>query len=298
MIKKTYIYKKKFKYSIGDIAQNLMRTFAHKFDLPKEDIISLPNKDIDIDSLDPNKIYFQIVNVQPYFGSEDEDRTTLFEQNFNISQFISEIPMSKDGGKITEDDPSKLMKKKTVFKCSSAFPYITNRISVVSCVETLLSPIECAIEHLQQRVDQFKKELSCPTIRKNNLQSLLTGTLATTVNVGPMKFCDVFLNKSDYEPQFQQKLKEVMAQMLVISEVGLKENAKIISKEQLLFQAMLESKYQEISKMFKENYGVGIDWQKITQEMILRQKIAKEYNQVQERKLKYTSSTNSFHLHK
>ena len=178
--KKVYIYKKKFKYSIGDIAQSLMRTFAHKFNLPKEDIINLGNKEVDESSLDPNKIYFQIVSVQPYL-SDVEERITAFEQNFNLNLFISEIPFNKDGGKIDEDDPSKLMKRKTIFKLKQSFPYITNRIETESHEEIVLTPIECAIESLQQRVNQFRTEVFCASVRKNNLQALLTGTLATTV---------------------------------------------------------------------------------------------------------------------
>jgi hypothetical protein len=41
-----------------------------------------------------------------------------------------------------------------------------------------LSPIECAVEALQKRVNEFRTEVYCTPVRKNNLQSLLLGTVA------------------------------------------------------------------------------------------------------------------------
>jgi hypothetical protein len=84
------------------------------------------------------------VSVQPYLPDIDE-RTTPFEQNFNLAQFISEIPFNKNGGKIEEDDPSKLMKRKTIFTLKRAFPYITNRIEVESSQDVISLEIQIYI---------------------------------------------------------------------------------------------------------------------------------------------------------
>jgi len=233
--------------------------------MDKKDIISLKNEMADLSSLDPNKIYFQIISVQPYFErSELEDRVTAFEHNFNISQFISEIPLlNKEGKSVDENDLAKQYKKKTIFKVAKPFPYLTNRIEVTSLKEIVLSPIECSIESMQQRVASFRNEIHSNPVRKNNLQAILTGTLATTVHVGPLKFCEVFLNNANYDHELQLQLRETMAECLLLAKVGLRINAGIIGPEQLPFQEMLESKFQLAMKEFAEKYAGSLKWSKL-----------------------------------
>jgi len=262
---KMFIYKKKFKFPIGEIATQIQRQLAVRFSLdPKKDVISLKNENADLNALEPDKLYFQIVAVQPYLEPwELEERITPFEQNFDISKFISEIPLLSASGKsVGEDDVAKQSKKKTIYKVARAFPYLTNRIEVMSLKEIILSPIECAIESMQQRVNNIRNEVYSNPVRKNNLQALLTGTLATTVHVGPLKFCEVFLT-DEYDPTLQNQLRGIMAECLLLSKLGLQINASIIGPEQLPFQEMLESKYQTTSQIFQEKYAGSLKLSKV-----------------------------------
>jgi len=205
------------------------------------------------------------VAVHPYFkNAEEEERVTLFEHNFNIRQFISEVPFMSDGGKFDEDDVSRQQKRKTIFTVNRAFPYLTSRIPVIHSEDIILSPIECAIEMMQRRVDQFKSEVYCSPVRKNNLQALLTGTLATTVHVGPLKFCECFLESKEFEVHLQNQLRERMAEMLLLAKRALQINAAIISAKQLTLQEVLEEKFATIMQTFKDKYQGEINWTKIS----------------------------------
>jgi hypothetical protein len=53
-----------------------------------------------------------------------------------------------------------------------------------------------------------------------------------------MKFCEVFLTTNSYDPANQHKLREAMAELLLLSEYGVKLNKGIIGPEQVKFNAL------------------------------------------------------------
>jgi len=284
---KVFIYKKKFRLTIGNVAQTIQKQFASKTHLDPSAIISLPNKDVDVASLDPEKIYFQIVNVKPYLTEEElVHRITPFEQNFDLRHFISEVPFMSDGGKFNEDDVGRQQKRKTIYEITRAFPYLNNRIEVISSSVIILSPIECAIESMQERVNQFRSEVYCTPVRKNNLQALLTGTLATTVHAGPMKFCEVFLVGNEYPEEHQNKLRTLMAELFLLAKAALKINASLIGVEQANFQEMLEEKFRDTMDTFQQKYAMEFQWNKLSSSMQANEKKVRLEAVEFERKLK------------
>src|SRR5689334_4242144 len=69
-----------------------------------------------------------------------------------------------EGGKIVEEDVSKLHKKKTIYTSVHHFPYVSNRspvsqteevhlsnLSYLTFIQIIVSPLECAIESMQER---------------------------------------------------------------------------------------------------------------------------------------------------
>lgn len=137
-----------------------------------------------------------------------------------------------------------------------------------------MSPIECAIENIQQRCNQFRAEVRSTPYKKNNLQgktkqnsnsesnnsfskALLMGTVSPTVHSGPTKYCDVFLAPSfNCEPKLKEKLRECIAEMLILCQEAIEINANLIGPEQLHFHEMLEGKFNEFRSMFQDKYQV------------------------------------------
>eukprot|EP01117_Protostelium_nocturnum_P015724 TRINITY_DN611_c0_g1_i2.p1 TRINITY_DN611_c0_g1~~TRINITY_DN611_c0_g1_i2.p1 ORF type:complete len:1956 (-),score=658.81 TRINITY_DN611_c0_g1_i2:97-5964(-) len=285
---RSFIYKKKYKFTIGDIAQSIIKQLAHKTKLDTSNIVSLPNKEVDPETLDSQKIYFQIVAVKPYFSAEDlASRSSLFAQNFNISKFLSEIPFMKGGGKFNEDDVGKQQKRKTIYHLERAFPYLNNRIPIKHTEEIILEPIECAIESMQERANQFRAEVYATPPRKNVLQALLTGTLATTVHAGPMKFCEVFLGEEqqEYPEKLKDQLREVMGEVLLLAKVGLEINEGIIGPEQIPFHDMLQDKFGSTMDVFQTKYKGASVWQKVSQSIEVQEKQARQQAKVKQDKL-------------
>eukprot|EP01118_Nematostelium_gracile_P006071 TRINITY_DN1944_c0_g1_i1.p2 TRINITY_DN1944_c0_g1~~TRINITY_DN1944_c0_g1_i1.p2 ORF type:complete len:241 (-),score=78.45 TRINITY_DN1944_c0_g1_i1:951-1673(-) len=230
-------------------------------------------------NLSPDKIYFQIVSVQPYFKDpNDPNRVTNFEGNFNIRQFISEVPFMSDGRKMDEDDIAHQQKKKTIFTAEKAFPSITSRIPVIHSEHIILTPIQCAIEMIQRRVEKFRSEVNSNPPRRNNLQAILQGTLATTVHVGPLKFCEVFLTNAheNFPPEEQTELRERMAEMLLFAERALALNSSIIvNTNQLPLQEVLEEKYNNILTTWTEKYQGDTDMSALRKKVFNKDKATK-----------------------
>jgi len=123
-------------------------------------------------------------------------------------------------------------------------------------------------------------------VRKKNLQALLTGTLATTVHVGPLRFCEVFLKDNTYPSEQQQQLKEVMGEMLLLAKVGVQINAGLISSEQVPFQEMLEDKLQSAMTFFQQHFAGSLRWNEISSTIEEKAKLLQQQANDLERKLK------------
>ncbi|PRP79944.1 hypothetical protein PROFUN_05920 [Planoprotostelium fungivorum] len=287
-----YVYKKKYRFTIGNIAQSLIKQLSVKTKVDAANIISLTNRDVDIDSLDPEKIHFQIVAIKPYLdAAELKERDSLSAQNFNICRFLSEIPFMTGGGKFNEDDVGRQQKKKTIYYIDRSFPYLNNRLPIVRQEDIILLPVECAIESMTERAEQFRTEIYSDPPSKNKLQSLLTGTLATTVHVGPMKFCEVFLGEGTVASEdHQNNLREIMGEVLLLAKSGLEINSRIITSEQIPFHNMLDDKYQVIMNTFVSRYDGNSVLKKALVHIQAQEKRAKQLAKEKQERLVVTTT--------
>jgi len=97
------------------------------------------------------------------------------------------------------DDLSKQQKKKTIFTVELTFPYVKNRLEIVSKLDVIISPIENAIEIIQDRVLKLRAELQCNPPKLNSLHQVIQGSVVPMVNAGPLHVCEVFLkDPGDY----------------------------------------------------------------------------------------------------
>lgn len=146
--------------------------------------------------------------------------------------FIFETPYTT-GPKLQTDDLSKQQKKKTLFTTELAFPYLKNRLEIVAKREVIISPIENAIELIEDRVAKLRTELETNPPRLNSLHQVIQGsvvpsaypprvfsvcsamfflflfrmylyrykshTTRAVVNAGPLHVCEVFLSRTQGE---------------------------------------------------------------------------------------------------
>ncbi|PRP73117.1 hypothetical protein PROFUN_16974, partial [Planoprotostelium fungivorum] len=126
---------------------------------------------------------------------------------------------------------------------------------------------------------------------KNKLQSLLTGTLATTVHVGPMKFCEVFLGEGTVASEdHQNNLREIMGEVLLLAKSGLEINSRIITSEQIPFHNMLDDKYQVIMNTFVSRYDGNSVLKKALVHIQAQEKRAKQLAKEKQERLVVTTT--------
>ncbi|EFA83784.1 DOCK family protein [Heterostelium album PN500] len=252
---KEYIYKKPADCLLKHIQTQIREHLFEKFGKSDESVVLLPNTPFDRASLDNDKLYFQIITVEPYIelsqlqlpAADPLANGSQFDQYFGVSQFISETAYSHEG-KAIQEDLSKQLKKKTIFSVDPAsFPYLKNRIDVTSKREIILSPIENAIELIKGRIVKLIEQLQTPSPRINLLQQVIQGSVFPMVNEGPLKICEVFLSKSNssqYNSEHVDQLKKAMERFIHYCGWTIKLNKGLISPQHQDFQNMVEKQFE------------------------------------------------------
>lgn len=80
-----------------------------------------------------------------------------------------------------------------IFAAEYSFPYVLKRVPVKHKQAIELTPIEVAIDEMQNRVAELE-EVVMPPIDVKKLQLRLQGSVAVTVNAGPLAYALVFLD--------------------------------------------------------------------------------------------------------
>lgn len=166
-----------------------------------------------MNSLDPKLAYIQLTHVIPFFTKDELDqRLNEFEQNHDVDTFMYETPFTMSGtahGTVDKQWKRKTMIKSKsntksilsemieihvfVFAASYSFPYVLKRIPVSTREIIELSPIEVAIDEMQTKVSELE-EVILPPADVKKLQLRLQGSIAVTVNAGPLAYAKAFLD--------------------------------------------------------------------------------------------------------
>ncbi|XP_062854998.1 dedicator of cytokinesis protein 8 [Trichomycterus rosablanca] len=205
---------------------------------------------VDRNKLNPNKAYIQITYVEPYFDDyEMKDRMTNFEKNFNLRRFMYTTPFTKSGrprGELNEQ-----YKRKTILTTQHAFPYMKTRINVIQKEEFDLTPIEVAIEDMQNKT----RELAIATHKEKPdpkmLQMVLQGSVTATVNQGPLEVAQVFLNEIPADPKLYRhhnKLRLCFKEFILRCGEAVEKNKLLITPEQREYQQELKKNYNKLKE--------------------------------------------------
>lgn len=203
---------------------------------------------VDRNKLNPNKAYIQITFVEPYFDDyEMKDRMTNFEKNFNLRRFMYTTPFTKSGrprGELNEQ-----YKRKTILTTQHAFPYVKTRINVIQKEEFDLTPIEVAIEDMQNKT----RELAIATHKEKPdpkmLQMVLQGSVTATVNQGPLEVAQVFLNEIPADPKLYRhhnKLRLCFKEFILRCGEAVEKNRHLITPDQREYQQELKKNYNKL----------------------------------------------------
>eukprot|EP00339_Tiarina_fusa_P001603 CAMPEP_0116997064 /NCGR_PEP_ID=MMETSP0472-20121206/641_1 /TAXON_ID=693140 ORGANISM="Tiarina fusus, Strain LIS" /NCGR_SAMPLE_ID=MMETSP0472 /ASSEMBLY_ACC=CAM_ASM_000603 /LENGTH=540 /DNA_ID=CAMNT_0004695853 /DNA_START=147 /DNA_END=1769 /DNA_ORIENTATION=+ len=248
-----FIYRMEAKENLMTVQQYLKNIISKTYGADEEKIEVLGNqKPIDKETLDEKTFYLQVASVTPY--KEDvEEKLSPFQLHFNVDKFLFESSIGKG------DQQSK---KKTIFHVVHSFPYINSRLEITKTEEIILTPLESAIDLIEDRVGKFKAELNVDShhdVRINQLQQLLQGSVVPMVHEGPLKICETYLSKGerDKHPADQiEKLDVAMSEFIKLCGFGVKLVNQVIELRHLTeyeqFQEMIEKHYKIMREKLKQ----------------------------------------------
>jgi len=245
---KEFIYKESAAVRLADISNNLTEQFGRKFG--RERIVLLPNKPVERETLDKDKLYIQIVETAEYLDPDElQTRVTPFERVFNINRFYFETPFVMEGKKMGNMEDQ--YKRKTVLTTELPFPCLRKRVPIIDKKEYILTPIETSIDLLNSRVQALHHEVSSASPNSKTLQIVLQGSVLPQVNAGPLEICRVFLspeNALKYPQPLVQKLQGIMREFITACDQALALNNNLIGAEQLAFQESLTQGFAELQQ--------------------------------------------------
>nr|XP_022345904.1 dedicator of cytokinesis protein 9-like isoform X4 [Crassostrea virginica] len=254
---KEYIYKEPKVTSLAEICERLKTMYSEKYGKDIVKLIMDSNK-VNPAELDQKFAYIQVTHVTPYFEEKElQKRITEFERNNNIKRFMFETPFTKAGknrGEIHEQ-----FKRRTVLITSHSFPYMKKRIEIVKKTDSVLHPIEVAIDEMQSKVVDIREvvNLSRPDLKK--LQLKLQGSVSAQVNAGPLAYAQAFLMKEKimkFPLDKTDTLKAIFKDFVYVCSDALELNGTLITTEQKEYHESLSAGFQDIvdklSDMFDE----------------------------------------------
>ncbi|XP_067624519.1 dedicator of cytokinesis protein 9 isoform X2 [Eurosta solidaginis] len=250
-----YVYKEPKLTSLSEISERLLKQYKEKFgaDVVKMIMDSSP---VNPNTLDPKLAYIQVTHVIPFFSKEELDqRLNEFEQNHDVDTFMYETPFTKSGtarGSVEEQ-----WKRKTVIKTNYSFPYVLKRIPVKTREIIELSPIEVAIDEMQTKVSELE-EVILPPADVKKLQLRLQGSVAVTVNAGPLAYAQAFLDPKivgNFSIDRVEDLKDIFRDFVKVCNTALQLNARMISSDQVEYHSALTENYRKLCQALSELLG-------------------------------------------
>jgi len=245
--RKEFIYKKHAAYTLPLMKSSLETTFGAKYGSDLE--ILFTNTVVDEASLDSSKFYIQLAGVFPHLSTEKaSSHTTMYDQNFNINQFLFESA-------VHSDDMAQQSKKKTIFTTVCAFPFIESRIEVAQVREIILTPLQNAIELIRTQTGKLYRILSQAQDVKaiNTVQQTLQGSVLPMVNPGPLKVCEIFLNPQAISAQsFGPDHERDVGKLIVALRDFITKCGFAIHLNESLCRQVKDEKYAPFNRMLKE----------------------------------------------
>ncbi|XP_061518026.1 dedicator of cytokinesis protein 9 isoform X4 [Anopheles gambiae] len=252
-----YIYKEPKVTSLSEISERLDKQYRDKFGADNVKILK-DSAPVDQSTLDPKIAYIQVTHVTPYFCKDElEMRPTEFEQNHDVDTFMYETPFTPSGAAhgTVEDQ----WKRRTILTTLHSFPYVLKRIPVRDRQSLELSPIEVAIDEMQTKVAELEEIVMGP-IDLKKLQLRLQGSVAVTVNAGPLAYASAFLDPAKvstkkYPLDKVEDLKEVFRDFIKICYTVLQINANLISSDQREYHNALKENYENLCSALSDLLG-------------------------------------------
>ncbi len=207
-----FIYKTPKLFKLFKMTERLKKTYINA-----EIITSSTDKS----TLDDSKRYIQVTGVKPVI--DRTCRSSKFEESLNLTQFYFENAFAKNK-KVSAAGPSEIFKRRVVFTVGGSFPNVVSRLPIVKEEESILTPIEAAIDNIQNQIHKLEQVLEASFTDAQELQLILQGSVRAGVNGGPQDIVTTFLdenNRSQFNARHVQILDDLCHYFLYLCEQAL-----------------------------------------------------------------------------
>ncbi|RDD36831.1 Dedicator of cytokinesis protein 6 [Trichoplax sp. H2] len=247
-----YIYKEPPFTRLSEVSLRVQSLYNEK--LGSGDIVEIvgDSNTVDREKLNPEKGYIQVTFVEPYFEEfELKSRRSHFQKNYNLRRFMFAIPFTQSGK--AHGDLQHQYKRRVMLITSHAFPYLKSRISVVDREETVITPIEVAIQDMQRKTRELTAALYQNPLSPKLLQMLIQGSIGTTVHQGPLEIATVFLGgkQVQWDISCVTKLQLSFKEFTKRCEECVQKNKTLITPEQSDYQKEMERSLKEFKQRLK-----------------------------------------------
>lgn len=141
-----------------------------------------------------------------------------------------------------------------------SFPYVLTRIPVKTRKAIEIGPVEVAIDEIKNRIADLE-EVVLPPIDIKKLQLRLQGSVAVTVNAGPLAYANAFLDSATNKkyPQIKvDELKDVYRDFMRVCYIALQINERHIQLDQRDYHTVLKENYlnlcNSLSSLMNESF--------------------------------------------
>eukprot|EP00009_Paramoeba_aestuarina_P004974 CAMPEP_0201516646 /NCGR_PEP_ID=MMETSP0161_2-20130828/7930_1 /ASSEMBLY_ACC=CAM_ASM_000251 /TAXON_ID=180227 /ORGANISM="Neoparamoeba aestuarina, Strain SoJaBio B1-5/56/2" /LENGTH=517 /DNA_ID=CAMNT_0047913863 /DNA_START=440 /DNA_END=1993 /DNA_ORIENTATION=+ len=247
----SFIYKEQGFVRLSDLSTRLSEQFGSLFGASNVQVLSNSWKG-KVGELDPEKVYFQLASVLPYFTPEELlQRPSPFERATNLQKFIFETPYSADPEvKLSKAGTKELGKIKTILTTEHPFPFVLKRVKIVTKEDQKLTPIETNIEIMKDRIQKLNLECDAEIPNAKTLQIVLQGSVLLQVNAGPTEICRVFCGQDseNEDPGLRTFMKKLFREFLDGCARALEVNSAIIGRDQLEFHQELMKGFERVKQ--------------------------------------------------
>ncbi|PVD30241.1 hypothetical protein C0Q70_09503 [Pomacea canaliculata] len=219
--------------------RNLSKILLMKtLDPPSEEILSSRKQYLQINSVTP------VMNLRPHFEGKAISSQILSYyrvnevQHFTYSRRIDE----------SVSDVTKMWLERTNMTTTYPLPGIVGWYPVMSTETVPVSPIEYAIENVEEKNKQLASAIEQhhhnPNLDIKNLGMLLNGSVDPAVQGGFANFKDFYIGV-DYKPEDQERLKALTVEQKA-------------SEDLKPFHSHLEQRFSQMCNKMEQEYGIRV----------------------------------------
>lgn len=253
-----YVYKTPLLTRLGEVKERLENINRARYGADKIEVWPR-NEPIPVDKQVAGKGWIQITNVRPYFDEEElqTNRVTYYEQSTDINRFIYETAFTKleNDGKAQRHAESLAdqWKRRIIITTEKSFPYLKTRLAVVSSQSIELSPIQGAIDTIEQQTREMLAEINAKPHNVKNLQRILQGSLLVQVQAGPKAIALAFFETPNptLEIGLMDRLRQAFVSFLQAC-LEAKALNKLLAPDATVLQEELDLAYVGFEKLLKD----------------------------------------------